>query len=192
MTLLRERRYRKEEDLDHLVQARWWLMKPIWDRQVFPQRLHVTIYLMFISEGSRFFSPSPFVFPVGPLFDFKGSGSLVDCMSPVRSIGCLYCPRAVIDVACDEGLFKVSLYLFRGVPLSRWPVDNSPYSMTFGRPWSSILETCPAQRSCILRSMTSMLVTLAISSTSMLVTKSLQCIFRMVRRQRSMRRRWRR
>ena len=30
-------------------------------------------------------------------------------------------------------LFKVSLYLFRGAPLSRWPVDNSPYSMTFGR-----------------------------------------------------------
>ena len=43
------------------------------------------------------FPPSPFVFHVGPSFDFKGSGSLVDCVSPVRSIGCLHCPLAVID-----------------------------------------------------------------------------------------------
>ena len=45
----------------------------------------------------------------------------------------------MLHVAKD--LFKVSLCLFRGAPLSRWPKDNSPYSMTFGRLWSSILET---------------------------------------------------
>ena len=31
------------------------------------------------------FLPSPFVFHVGPFFDFKGGGRLVDCVSPVRS-----------------------------------------------------------------------------------------------------------
>ena len=59
------------------------------------------------------FPPSPFVFHVGPAFAFKESGSLVDCVSPVRSIGCLYCPLAVIDVACNEGPFQsvfVSLF----------------------------------------------------------------------------------
>ena len=34
-------------------------------------------------------------------------------------------------------LFKVSLYLFRGAPFSRWPVNSSPNSTIFGRRWSS-------------------------------------------------------
>ena len=88
----------------------------------------------------------------------------------------------MLHVARD--LFKVSLYLFRGAPLSRCQWTNYPYSMTFGRRWSSILDTSPAQRTCILRSMVSKLVALAVSSTSVLVTKSLQSMFRMVRRQR--------
>ena len=117
MALFRERRYRKEEDLDHVVEARWWLMKPIWDRQVFPQRLHVTICPMFISEGSRFFSPSPFVFPVGPSFDFKWSGSLVDCMSPVRSIGCL--STGGNRCCMCRGTFSKCLCIFSEVSLCR-------------------------------------------------------------------------
>ena len=43
---------------------------------------------------------------------------MVDCASPVHAIEVLYCPLAVIDVVSGEGLFKVSLYLFRGAPLS--------------------------------------------------------------------------
>ena len=43
-------------------------------------------------------------------------------------------------------LFKKSLYLFRGAPLSRWPVDSFLYSMIFGRRCSFILETsCSAK-----------------------------------------------
>ena len=50
----------------------------------------------------------------------------------------------MLQVARD--LFKVSLYLlFRGAPLSRWPVDNSPYSMTLvgdGLPsWRHVLPS---------------------------------------------------
>ena len=37
----------------------------------------------------------------------------------------------------------MSLYLFRGAPLSRWPVDNSPYSTIVGRRLSSM--SCPAK-----------------------------------------------
>ena len=96
-----------------LVQARWWLMKLIRDTLVFPQRLHVTIYPVSILKGSRFSPPSPVVFHAGPSFDFKGSGSLVDCVSPVRSIGCLHCPLAEIDDACGEWPFQRVFYLFR-------------------------------------------------------------------------------
>ena len=48
----------------------------------------------------------------------------------------LCCPLTVINVTSGEGPFQ-SVF----VSLSRWPVDNSPYSMIFGRRWSSILET---------------------------------------------------
>ncbi len=46
--------------------------------------------------------------------------------------------------------FKESMYCFRGVPILRYPEDNSPYSMILGRQCFSILETCPAQWSCTL------------------------------------------
>ena len=81
----------------------------------------------------------------------------------------------MLQVARD--LFKVSLYLFRGASLSQWPVNNSPYSTIFGTRWFSIMETCPLQQSRVLRSIVSMLVTLAISRTSMLMMKSMQWIF---------------
>ena len=159
-------------------------MKPIRDRQVFSQRLHVTTCPVFITEGFRFFRLFHFVFHVGPSFDFKGNGSLVDCVSPVRSIGCLYCPPLVIHVGCDEGPFQNVFVSFPRCPFVAMASRQFFIQMTFDRRWSSILETCSAQRSCIWRSMASMLVSLAILSTSILVTKSLQCIFRMVRRQR--------
>ena len=89
-------------------------MKPIRDRQIFPQRLHITICPVFISEGSRFVSPSPFVIHVGPSFDFRESGNLVDFVSPVRSIGCLHCPLAVI--AYDEGPFQSVFVSFPRCP----------------------------------------------------------------------------
>ena len=50
----------------------------------------------------------------------------------MRLIACF----PMLQVARD--LFKVSLYLFRGASLSRWPVDNSPYSTVFGRRWSKL------------------------------------------------------
>ena len=86
------------------------------------------------------------------------------------------------DRCCKwRGTFSMCLCIFSEVSLGH---DGQWSRCTiFGRRWSSILETCPAQRSCALRSMTSMLVALAISGTSMLVTKSLQWGFRMVCRQ---------
>ena len=69
---------------------------------------------MFFFRRVPVFPPSPFDFHVGPSLDFKGSGSLLYCVSPVRSTGCLCCPLTVIDVACDEGpLQSVFVYFPR-------------------------------------------------------------------------------
>lgn len=75
---------------------------------------------------------------------------------------------------------RLSLYLFFGAPLSRWPVESLPYSMILGRRWSSILKLYPSQRSCVFNNMASVLVTSACSRTSMLVMNLLQWMFRMV------------
>ena len=37
--------------------ARWWPMKPIRNRQVFPQQLHLTVCSLVVLEGSRFVHP---------------------------------------------------------------------------------------------------------------------------------------
>ena len=50
----------------------------------------------------------------------------------------------MMEVARD--LFKVSLYLFRSAPTSRWPVSSSPHSKIVDKRWSSIMEmSCPAK-----------------------------------------------
>ena len=99
--------------------------------------------------------------------------------SAARSDHCLW---SMLQVVSD--LFRLSLNRFFGAPLSRWPVESSPYKTIFGRRWSSILETWPAQRSWYFKIMASMLGTSACSRTSTLVMKSLQWMLRMVRRQR--------
>ena len=87
-------------------------------------------------------------------------------------------------------LLSVSLYRLFGAPLSWWPEDSLPYKMIFGKPenmpdkWSFILETCPADRSLKQNNMASILGVSACSRTMMFVTKSLQWMFRMMRRQR--------
>ena len=131
-------------------------MKPIRDRQIAAARHGL------FNVGFRMvpvFPPSPFVFRVGPACGFKGSCGLVDCASPqfMRLVACVVqWWWSMMQVARD--LFKMSLYLFRGASLSRWPLGSSPYSTVLGWRWSSILETCPAQQSCVFMSMPSMLV----------------------------------
>ena len=50
----------------------------------------------------------------------------------------------MLQVARD--LSKVSLCLFRGAPLSRWPLDNSPLSIVRSLPLvSGGLPSCPAK-----------------------------------------------
>jgi hypothetical protein len=83
---------------------------------------------------------------------------------------------------------SVSLYRLFGAPLSRWPEDSlpykMPYKMIFGKRWSFILETCPADRSLKKINMASILGVSACSRTVMFVTKSLQWMFRIVRQRR--------
>ncbi len=98
-----------------------------------------------------------------------------------RSAAYVY-PLTVINAVRD--FFKESLYRFRGAPMFRYPEDNSPYSTILGRRYFSILDTCPAHRSCTLRTMASILIASANSRTSVLATKSLQRMLRTVRRQR--------
>lgn len=69
--------------------------------------------------------------------------------------------------------FKEFVELFSGALMPWWLRDSSPYIVTLGRWWSSILEMCPAWCSCILRSMISMPVVSAITRTLLLVTKLL-------------------
>ena len=112
-------------------------MKPIRDRQVFPQWLHVT-FSVYVKRVPVF-PPSPFVFHVGRSSGCKGSGDLADCASPVHAVGCLCCSLTVINVTSGEGLFQSVFVSFLRCPgpLSQWSVDNTPYSMTFGMRWSS-------------------------------------------------------
>ena len=99
--------------------------------------------------------------------------------SAARSDHCLW---SMLPVVSD--FFRLSLNRLFGAPLSRWPVESSPYMAIFGRRWSSILETRPAHRSWYFKIMASMLETSASSRTSTLVMKSLQWMLRMVRKQR--------
>ena len=48
-----------------VIKACWWLMKPIRDRQIFSQRLHVTILFKVGFRRVPIFPSSPFVFHVG-------------------------------------------------------------------------------------------------------------------------------
>ena len=92
----------------------------------------------------------------------------VDCASPDLTTSCLHCPLAVVVAASGEGLFQNLCTPYD-------TVASSPTSAILGRWWSSILEACPAQCSCILRRMVSMLVVSAAIRTSVLVIESLQC-----------------
>ena len=83
-----------------------------------------------------------------------------------------------------RAFLRVSLHRVFGGPMLRWPEESSPYRAILGKRWSSILETCPTQRSCDFSSMASILVSFACSRTSTFVTNSLQWMLRMVRRQR--------
>ena len=99
------------------------------------------------------FSAFSFCLPSWPFVWFQRKCWLVDCASTVHATGCLCCPLALIDVASSEGSFQSVFLSFPRCPLVRIrPVDNSPKSTIFGRRWTSILETCPAQRNCALMS----------------------------------------
>ncbi len=100
-----------------------------------------------------------------------------------RSAACVTHWRWSMQQAVRD-FFKESLYRFRGAPMFRYPEDNSPYSTILGRRYFSILDTCPAHRSCTLRTMASILIASANSRTLVLATKSLQRMPRIVRRQR--------
>ena len=63
-----------------------------------------------------------------------------------------------------------SLYRFLGAPRFRFPALSSPKRTAFGMRESSILATCPAQRSCCLSRMDLMLGSWASSRTSSLDT----------------------
>ena len=70
----------------------------------------------------------------------------------------------------ESCFFSWSLYRFFGAPRFRFPALSSPNKTAFGMRESSILATCPAQRSCCLRRMDSMLGSSAFSRTSSLDT----------------------
>ena len=72
--------------------------------------------------------------------------------------------------AKESWLLSWSLYRFFGAQRFRFPALSSPNKTAFGMRESSILATCPAQRSRCLRRMDSMLGNSAFSRTSSLDT----------------------
>jgi len=114
--------------------------------------------------------------PVAFLSQVLFAGGLEGGDSLVNSIA----PKSASAARADDWLQSIwqtlrdflreSLYLFFGAPLSWWLEESSPYRVILGRRWSSILETCPAQRSCAFSSMASILAIIACSRTSTLLT----------------------
>ena len=159
-------------------------MKHIRDRHIFSQRLHVTVCSAAVSEESRF-SAFSFCVPCWPIVWFhrkRWPGKL--CVA--SSCDLLIVLSTDGDRPCKwRWTFSKCLCIFSEVSLCHHrPVVSSHYIVIFDRRWSSIPETHPAQRCCVLRGMASMLVNVATSTTSVLVTKSLQLMFRMGRRRR--------
>ena len=99
-------------------------------------------------------------------FPLLSCDSLVDGVTPGLAVCSYSRPLAMVDVAGPTD-FRMSLKRFFGAPLLRWPVRESSRTI-WGRQWCSILDTCPAQRSCDFNSMASMLEISACSSTSTL------------------------
>jgi hypothetical protein len=101
----------------------------------------------------------------------KGGDDLVDNVVPGLTVSSKYRPLVVVNVAGTEGFLEgVFEAFFFGAPLSRWLVENSPYSAILWRRWSSILKRCPVQRIRDFSDMTSILVISACSRTTTIET----------------------
>lgn len=99
------------------------------------------------SGGGPGLSPLSFFFQSFTTGDFKVIGSLDDSLVPAIALCSVSDPLVRVYVAGLDGLLQVILDLFFEAPLSLWPDESLPYKMIFGRHWSSILKTWPAQQS---------------------------------------------
>jgi len=80
-----------------------FMMKPIRDKQICPQQLHVMVCSMLVSEGSQIFH---LFFLSSILALHVVSKEVMACVSPVHATGCLCCPLMVIDATSGEGPFQ--------------------------------------------------------------------------------------
>ena len=115
------------------------------------------------SSQPRWLSWSYFLFPfvVYAIWKFVGlvqNATICPKMSPKNPTGildfasldlttsCSHCSLAVVVAASGPSLFQ-------NLCTPYVTVASSPTSPILGKRWSSILEACPAQRSCVLRRM---------------------------------------
>ena len=123
------------------LRARSWLARPMRERQGREQCLQGNVMSGVVVEAARAFllcllSLSEFLLSAS---NWAAAWWIVwrqATRSAARSDHCLW---SMLQVVSD--LFRLSLNRFFGAPLSRWPVESSPYKTIFGRRWSSILET---------------------------------------------------
>ena len=118
------------------------------------------------------FLPCPLFLQAATAVRFEGAGGSVDGMVPSTSVSSLGSPVPWVDAAASEGLLQrifVTLPLCSSVAVARRQFSHRN-SVIFGRRWSGILKTCPAQCSCVFRRVAARLVIPAFSRTSTLVT----------------------
>lgn len=111
-----------------------WLTRPMWDRQVRPQRSQSKV----TSGTVVIFPPAEFL-PLDVLLE--GGDGLVDDVAPGEAISSQSRPVVMVSVAGREGLLQGVLLTLPWRPLSRWPEDSWPSRAIVGRRWWSILET---------------------------------------------------
>ena len=123
------------------LQARSWPTRPIQERQGREQCLQGNVMSGVVVEAAR-----AFLLCLLSLSEFLLSASnwaaawWIEWRQATRSAARTdHCLWSMLQVVSD--LFRLSLNRFFGAPLSRWPVESSPYKTIFGRRWSSILET---------------------------------------------------
>ena len=155
------------------LQALSWLMRPIRERQAWPQRLQLKVFCLgFGAAISRIFLllrfPSRLLCGLTRRRKHMQPGGL--CFFQVWRLATMLVHWLWPILQELRFFFRQSLHLLLGPPALRWPEDSSPNRVCFGMRWFCMLATWPAQRNCTLNSTASMLTVSACLSTTTLVT----------------------
>ena len=128
------------------MQARWWLMRPIRESQILPQRLQVEVGLSVLAW--ELFRRALLYSAHSLLSVAKAEIARLTCRLPMKHPGLQPALPSNEGQCCKLwGTYSDSLCSgFLGAPLSRLPVESLSYRAIFGRWWSSILATWHAQR----------------------------------------------